>query len=102
MHRLLRRGVRVHEYHAAIMHAKSAVFDGRRAIVGTSNLDRQSLELSYEVNVVLEGGGAPERLALLFEEDRKRSRRIDRKQLDARSVVERIVDRLAASLLWVV
>ena len=48
------RGVRVFEYDAAMMHAKLACFDGDWCAVGTSNLDRQSFEHSYEMNLVIE------------------------------------------------
>ena len=42
--RLTRCGVRVLEYQGAMMHAKVAQFDEEWAVVGSSNLDRQSLE----------------------------------------------------------
>jgi len=57
--RLLRRGVRIYEDPDAMMHAKLAAFDDRLAVVGTSNLDRQSLQHSCEVNVVFEGARVP-------------------------------------------
>jgi cardiolipin synthase len=44
---LLARGVRVYEYERSMMHAKAAVFDEGLAVLGTSNLDRQSLQHSY-------------------------------------------------------
>ncbi len=52
--RLQRRGIEVYEDTNVMMHAKLACFDERIAIVGTSNLDRQSLHHSNEVNVVFE------------------------------------------------
>ena len=57
--RLQRRGVRVYEDPHAMMHAKLAAFDDRIAVVGTSNLDRQSLYHSCEVNAVVEGSEVP-------------------------------------------
>ena len=53
--RLLSRGVRVFEDPHRMMHAKLAVFDESLAVVGTSNLDRQSLDHSCEVNAVFQG-----------------------------------------------
>ncbi len=97
--RLLDRGVRVHEYEAGMMHAKVALFDRRWAIVGTSNLDRQSFEHSYEVNLVLEGGGVTERLGEMFHADGEKSRRIDVAALEARGPFERLLDRLASLVL---
>ena len=97
--RLLERGVRVHECEAAMMHAKVALFDRRWAIVGTSNLDRQSFEHSYEVNLVLEGGDVAERVLDMFRRDAEKSRRVDVAALEARGPFERLVDRLASFVL---
>ena len=97
--RLLAAGVRAHEYHAAIMHAKVAVFDERWAIVGSSNLDRQSFEHSYEVNLVLEGGDVAERVAEVFRSDLTRSHRVDAAALASRGLVDRLLDALSALIL---
>ena len=50
--RLLKHGVKVYEDPRRMMHAKLAVFDDSLAVLGTSNLDRQSLDHSCEVNAV--------------------------------------------------
>ena len=47
----LTAGVRIHEYHSSVLHAKVAVFDGRVATVGSSNIDPFSLGLAQEANV---------------------------------------------------
>ncbi len=100
--RLLECGVSVYEYEPAMMHAKVGLYDDAWATVGTSNLDRQSFEHSYEVNLILEGGGVPARLREQFERDRASARHVDAASLAARSLWERAVDRLAAlALLFV-
>ena len=50
---LLDHGVEIYEYEKSEMHAKAAVFDGRLAMVGSSNLDPFSLLMSREANVVV-------------------------------------------------
>jgi len=100
--RLLPSGVRVWEYEAAVMHAKVALFDRRWAIVGSSNLDRQSFEHSYEVNLLLEGGDVAERVHEELERDLAASRRMDERALAARGLWDRLLDRLAALVLRVV
>lgn len=52
---LLRRGVHVYEDRRRMMHAKLAVFDDTLSVIGTSNLDHQSLDHSAEANLVIEG-----------------------------------------------
>lgn len=97
---LLERGISVHEYEAAMMHAKVSVFDGHWAVVGTSNLDRQSFEHSYEVNLVLEGEEVTETLRGAFRRDLEGSRQITTRSLARRSFFERVLDRAAALLLF--
>ncbi|OGA24448.1 MAG: cardiolipin synthase B, partial [Betaproteobacteria bacterium RIFCSPLOWO2_02_FULL_67_19] len=47
-------GIEVHEYHRSFLHAKVAVFDGRQACVGSSNIDPFSLLLAREANVFVD------------------------------------------------
>jgi len=93
---LLACGVRVHEYQGAMMHAKVALFDGKLGVVGTSNLDRQSLRHSFEVNVVLAGASVTARLEEAFARDLAASRRVDERALAGRGALERLLDTAAA------
>jgi cardiolipin synthase len=96
---LLACGVRVWEFEAAMMHAKCAVFDEARALIGTSNLDRQSLEHSYEVNLLVEGRELPGRLTRMIDDDIALSREVTSDALERRNFFERLRDRLARFLL---
>ena len=49
--KLLDAGVRIYEYLPRMLHAKTAVVDGRWAIVGTANLDYRSLFVNHEINL---------------------------------------------------
>ncbi len=51
---LLDAGIEIHEYHAALLHAKVAIFDRRSACVGSSNIDPFSLLLAREANVFVD------------------------------------------------
>jgi len=50
---LLAAGVAVHEYPPGLLHTKSMTVDGRIALVGSANMDRRSLELNYENNLLI-------------------------------------------------
>jgi cardiolipin synthase len=50
----LQAGVEIHEYVRSELHAKVAVFDGRVASVGSSNIDPFSLVLAREANVFVD------------------------------------------------
>jgi cardiolipin synthase len=52
--RLLRAGVRVFEWNGAMMHAKTAVADGRWARVGSTNLNVSGWFGNYELDVLAE------------------------------------------------
>ena len=54
---LLRAGAKIHEYHRSFLHTKVAVFDGRIASVGSSNIDPFSLMLAREANVFVDDAG---------------------------------------------
>jgi cardiolipin synthase len=82
-----------------MMHAKTAVFDESVAIIGTSNLDRQSFERSYEVNLVIAGGEVPRSLRRNFERDCAGATSLDEASLAARGPLESSLDALAALLL---
>ncbi len=97
--RLLASGVRVYEYQDSMMHAKVGLFDDRWVTVGSSNLDRQSFEHSYEVNLVLESEWVAAQIAERFDRDLQRSRRIRPETLARRPFFDRWLDRLAAMLL---
>lgn len=51
---LLDAGIEIYDYHAALLHAKVAVFDRRIAVVGSSNIDPLSLLLAQEANVFVD------------------------------------------------
>jgi cardiolipin synthase len=75
--RLLGRGVEVYEYQPTMMHVKAVVIDGTLSIIGSANFDNRSLELNDELNVVVAGASLASELTRDFEQDMRRSFRID-------------------------
>lgn len=67
--RLLRAGVRVHEFVGRVLHAKTAVIDGAWSTVGSSNLDSQSLKMNLEVNAIIRSRAFAAALERMFFED---------------------------------
>lgn len=94
--RLMRRGVRVFEDPHRMMHAKLAVFDDHLAFVGTSNLDRQSLYHSCEVNVVFEGSQVAQWIDQHFGTGVHSVIALDPDELAKQSILARWIDRGAA------
>jgi cardiolipin synthase len=50
---LLSSGVRLFEYPLGLLHTKSITIDGRITLVGSANMDRRSLELNFENNLLV-------------------------------------------------
>ncbi len=50
---LLSCGVQVYEYPLGLLHTKSVTLDGEVALVGSANMDRRSLELNFENNLLI-------------------------------------------------
>jgi len=96
---LLRAGIRIFEYQASMMHAKTVAIDGIWSIVGSANLDERSMEINEE-NVL---GIADRSLARSIEEgltaDYERSREIILEEWRKRSIVKRALERLATGLI---
>jgi cardiolipin synthase len=65
---LLQAGIEIHEYNAANLHAKVAVFDRRISCVGSSNIDPLSLLLAREANVFIDDTGFAAELRKSLEE----------------------------------
>ena len=71
--RLLRSGVRLHEYEPQVLHAKLMVLDDA-VYVGSSNLDPRSLRLNFEVMVRIHDPALATEARELFDADVARSR----------------------------
>lgn len=50
---LLESGVSIHEYPLGLLHTKSLTADGQFALVGSANMDRRSMQLNFENNLLV-------------------------------------------------
>jgi cardiolipin synthase A/B len=73
---LLRAGVRVFEYQASMLHAKSLLVDGSLSLVGSANVDFRSFRLNFELGALVVSPAFARRLADRFEADLLRSREL--------------------------
>ena len=88
----LENGVELYEYQPAVLHAKTAVFDGEWSTVGTHNLDHRSLRYNLEVNVTVFGRHFGGQLTAAFERDLANSRRLDLKTWRDRPFFKRLAE----------
>lgn len=73
---LLRGGVRIWEYQASMMHAKTILVDDWLTVVGSTNLDALSLNKLGEDSLVMADAEMAAKQARSFEEDLRYSREI--------------------------
>lgn len=73
---LLEAGVRVFEWNGSMLHAKTAIADGRWARVGSTNLNIASWLNNYELDIAVEDEEFARRMAMMYEEDLSRSTEI--------------------------
>lgn len=66
---LLEAGIRVFEWNGSMLHAKSAVADGRWARIGSTNLNVASWIGNYELDVAIEDEGLAQQMEALYEQD---------------------------------
>ncbi|HYA12680.1 MAG TPA: phospholipase D-like domain-containing protein [Thermodesulfovibrionales bacterium] len=89
--KLLKAGVEIYTYKGEyILHAKTFIFDECWSIIGSTNLDFQSLRYNDEGNVGILDTGFASQMAEIFEEDLKHSHKIDREQWSKRPFSEKI------------
>jgi CDP-diacylglycerol--glycerol-3-phosphate 3-phosphatidyltransferase/cardiolipin synthase len=73
---LLEAGVRIFEWNGTMVHAKSAVADGRWCRIGSTNLNLNSWIGNWELDVAIEDEGVAAMLGRHFTEDLERSTEI--------------------------
>lgn len=66
---LLRAGVRIFEWHEALMHAKTAVIDSAWASIGSTNLDWRSIVHNYEADLIVHDEAFARELGERFQAD---------------------------------
>lgn len=92
---LLRHGVRLFEWTPGVLHAKSAVVDGRWSTIGTFNFDYLSLRSNLEVNLSVDDEAFGATMERSFLRDLDQSREVDRTAFRYRSLGERLFELVA-------
>lgn len=94
--RLLRAGVRIYLYQGEVLHAKSSVFDGCWSVVGSANLDFQSLRWNDEGNVGILDEGFGRKMIEVFQDDIKHSEELREEEWLKRPLGGKIKERFFA------
>jgi cardiolipin synthase len=92
---LLRAGVEIFEYRAALLHAKTLVIDSVWATVGSTNLDNRSLAINQELNMILYNESVARRLEQLFLEDLAYSAPVTYRDWAKRGIANKLLEIIA-------
>lgn len=92
---LLGAGVRIFEWHEALMHAKTAVIDSSWASVGSTNLDWRSIVHNYEADLVVHDAAFARELERRFEIDVGEAKEVKLQQWRKRPASEKAREWLA-------
>lgn len=99
---LLKWGVRIFEWEGPVLHAKTAVVDGRWSTIGSSNMDPFSFLYNLEVNVVAVGTTFGAEMEEMFWEDLKQAREILAPEWLRRNRLQRVLESTFYYLLgWI-
>jgi cardiolipin synthase A/B len=91
-------GVEIYEYGEAVHHAKVVQADDRWLLLGSANLDARSIDLNFELNVLLRSEEAGARLAERHEKMFASSARVEFEEFRRRPRRQRLAEGL--SRLW--
>ena len=93
--KLLAAGVRIFEYHPTMYHCKCLIIDGIWCSVGSSNFDNRSFRLNDEANLNLLDRCFAEEETKAFAADCKLAKEVTYQEWAARSVKDKVVDKLS-------
>jgi cardiolipin synthase len=94
--RLLKSGVEIYTYRGEMLHAKTYVFDKYWSIIGSTNLDYQSLMYNDEGNIGILDASFGSKMTEIFEADLKHSIRINLEDWHRRSFSQKIKEHFFA------
>jgi cardiolipin synthase len=92
---LLEAGVRIFEWHHALMHAKTAVIDGAWSSIGSTNLDWRSIVHNYEADLVVHDAAFAREMERRFRMDVQAAREVTLDAWRSRDGGERFKEWLA-------
>ena len=91
--RLQEAGVEVWNFQPSMLHAKIATVDGLVAVVGSANMNRRSMAHDEEVVLVVLDERVTAHLDEHYDDDLRRSERIEATRWESRPVRQRVAER---------
>ncbi|MGE5894872.1 MAG: phospholipase D-like domain-containing protein, partial [bacterium] len=93
---LLKSGVEIYLYQDTVLHAKTYVFDTQLSIVGSANLDFQSLRKNDEGNVGVYDERFAREMEMIFEMDLAHSKKLSLEEWKKRPFYQKLLEKFYA------
>ena len=91
-----RTGVKFYRYLDGFLHEKVMLVDDKAATIGTANFDNRSFRLNFEITAIVNDSEFAASVAQMFERDFEKSRLMEEREYDTKSVWFRLGVRLAS------
>ena len=91
---LAEAGVRIFEFRGGLLHAKTLVADDRLVLIGSSNMDRRSLDLNFENNVLIDSSEIAALVGARQEQWMANCMEVPQAQVCNRALARRLADNL--------
>ena len=95
---LIASGVRLYEFSGGLLHAKTLTVDGELTLIGSANMDRRSLDLNYENNILVHDAALTAEVRARQQDYLLSSRRITRETVEAWPMPRRLWNNAVATL----
>jgi cardiolipin synthase len=95
---LLAAGVKICEYGGGLLHTKSITVDGEITLIGSANMDRRSLELNYENNILVYDPALTEAMLARQRDYITKSKEITHRQVTNWSMPRKLLNNTVAIL----
>jgi len=95
---LLAAGVKIHEYVGGLLHTKSMTVDGELMLIGSANMDRRSLDLNYENNILVHDAALTTAMATRQQQYISQSRAVTLEEVAGWSMPRKLLNNTVAIL----
>jgi cardiolipin synthase len=89
--KMLSAGIEIYERQGAVLHAKTMCIDAHTTILGSTNLDYQSIQYNCELSVIIRSRGFGAQMHELFANDIGYAKRINLSEWRRRPTYDRLV-----------
>ena len=95
---LITAGVQLYEFSGGLLHAKTLTVDGELTLIGSANMDRRSLDLNYENNILVHDAELTAEVRARQADYVEHSSRITREVVDAWPLSRRLWNNAIATI----